>query len=92
VIGGEERTAVGRTGGRRGWPQRLPIPGEGRFGGSRERASEQQWVQGKAVGALAGGFGRADPRLAVVASTGAGGGSGLAVERLRAQGGRQPLL
>jgi hypothetical protein len=37
---------------------------------------EKGAVQGKAVGALAGGFGRPDPRLAVVASTGAGGGSG----------------
>jgi hypothetical protein len=92
VIGGEERPAVGRTSGRRWWPPRLPIPDEGRFGGRRERVGEQQWVPGKAVGALAGGFGRPDPRLAVVASTGAGGGSGLAMEWLRTQGGRQPLL
>jgi hypothetical protein len=76
VIGDEERPAVGRTGGWRGWPPRLPISGEGRFGGRRERAGEQRWVQGKAVGALAGGFSRPDPMLAVAASTGAGGGSG----------------
>jgi hypothetical protein len=76
VIGDEERPAVGRTGGWRGWPPRLPISSEGRFGGRRERAGEQRWVQGKAVGALAGGFGRPDPMLTVAVSTGADGGSG----------------